>query len=103
MSATNAIARDENVRNPLVPEIPDIFIPPTPIGNAGVTGGRNENSGMTTGGRWGRGLFHKHPCGGGSFRSGIQSPTGARPGALDVGEGLQIFGVVLVDPFVGFA
>ena len=29
--------------------IPDIFIPPTMIDNAGVRGGRNENSGMTTG------------------------------------------------------
>ena len=29
--------------------IPDVFIPPTMIGNAGVRGGRNENSGMTTG------------------------------------------------------
>ena len=29
--------------------IPDIFIPPTMIGNAGFRGGRNENSGMTTG------------------------------------------------------
>ena len=29
-------------------EIPDIFIPPTQIGNAGVMRGRNENSGMTT-------------------------------------------------------
>ena len=34
-------------------EIPDIFIPPTPIGNAGVIRGRNENSGMTTGGTTG--------------------------------------------------
>ena len=72
MSARNAIARDENVRNPptiaggesdrrddrpshrspnpLAQEIPDIFIPPMQNGNAGVTGGRNENSGMTTGG-----------------------------------------------------
>ena len=64
MSATNAIARDENIRNlprqrggtpmgtpaRLSAEIPDIFIPPTPIGNAGVRRGRNENSGMTTGG-----------------------------------------------------
>ena len=33
---------------PLPQEIPDIFIPPTPIGNAGVMRGRNENSGMTT-------------------------------------------------------
>ena len=31
--------------------IPDIFIPPTQNGNAGVISGRNENSGMTTGGR----------------------------------------------------
>ena len=65
MSATNAIARDENIRNlrrqavgssrrstdPLAREIPDIFIPPTQHGNAGVISGRNENSGMTTGGR----------------------------------------------------
>ena len=29
--------------------IPDVFIPPTMIDNAGVRGGRNENSGMTTG------------------------------------------------------
>ena len=49
MSAMNAIARDENVRNPLAQEIPDIFIPPTQVGNAGVRRGRNENSGMTTG------------------------------------------------------
>ena len=48
MSATNAIARDENIRNlprqrgrtpmgthdRLSAEIPDIFIPPTPIDNA---------------------------------------------------------------------
>ena len=89
----NAIAWDENVRNPptiaggesdgkadrpphrspfpLSQEIPDIFIPPTQNGNAGVTSGRNENSGMTTGG-----IFR----GGGSFRSGIQSPTGAGSG-----------------------
>ena len=33
---------------PLAREIPDIFIPPTPMGNAGVMRGRNENSGMTT-------------------------------------------------------
>ena len=80
MSATNAVARDENVRNPLTiageasdgkatrpphrnpnplaPEIPDIFIPPAPIGNAGVMRGRNENSGMTTGDDGGEGLFH---------------------------------------------
>ena len=44
----------------LLAEIPDIFIPPTPIGNAGVLRGRNENSGMTTGDGRGRGLFHKH-------------------------------------------
>ena len=35
---------------PLPQEIPDIFIPPTPMGNARVMRGRNENSGMTTGG-----------------------------------------------------
>ena len=35
---------------PLPQEIPDIFIPPTQNGNAGVLRGRNENSGMTTGG-----------------------------------------------------
>ena len=34
--------------------IPDIFIPLAGIGNGGVRGGRNENSGMTRGGRWGR-------------------------------------------------
>ena len=33
--------------------IPDIFIPPTQNGNAEVMRGRNENSGMTTGGRQG--------------------------------------------------
>ena len=33
---------------PLSQEIPDIFIPPTPMGNAGVMRARNENSGMTT-------------------------------------------------------
>ena len=62
MSAREAIARDENIRNlrrqagmtsrwspdPLTREIPDIFIPPTQNGNAGVLRGRNENSGMTT-------------------------------------------------------
>ena len=70
MFERDAIARDENIRNlprqrgrtptgthdRLSAEIPDIFIPPTPIGNAGVLRGRNENSGMTTGG----GLFHRH-------------------------------------------
>ena len=30
-------------------EIPDIFIPPMTAANAGVTSGRNENSGMTMG------------------------------------------------------
>ena len=50
MSAKDAIARDENsgIPSPLAPEIPDIFIPPTQNGSARVTGGRNENSGMTT-------------------------------------------------------
>ena len=39
-------------RSPFPPsqEIPDIFIPPTQNGNAEVMRGRNENSGMTTGG-----------------------------------------------------
>ena len=69
MSATNAIARDENIRNlprqrgrtptgshaRLSAEIPDIFIPPTQNGNAGVKRGRNENSGMTMGGDGERG------------------------------------------------
>ena len=64
MSARDAIARDENIRNlprqrggtptethdRLSAEIPDIFIPPTQHGNAGVISGRNENSGMTVGG-----------------------------------------------------
>ena len=64
MSETKVNARDENVRNlprqrgrtpmethdRLSAEIPDIFIPPTQVGNAGVRRGRNENSGMTTGG-----------------------------------------------------
>ena len=63
MSETDAIARDENIRNlprqrggtpmgtsdRLSAEIPDIFIPPTQHDNVGVRGGRNENSGMTTG------------------------------------------------------
>ena len=35
--------------------IPDIFIPPTQNGNAGVQRGRNENSGMTTRGTTGGG------------------------------------------------
>ena len=64
MSARDAIARDENIRNlprqrgvtptetpdRLSAEIPDIFIPPTQHDNAGVISGRNENSGMTVGG-----------------------------------------------------
>ena len=40
--------------------IPDIFIPPTQSGNAGVTGGRNENSGMTRGGILSRPPRHLH-------------------------------------------
>ena len=64
MSGNKVVARDENIRKlprqwcgtptgshaSLSAEIPDIFIPPTPIDNAGVLRGRNENSGMTTGG-----------------------------------------------------
>ena len=59
--------------------IPDIFIPPTTIGNAGGMSGRNENSGMTRFFFFG-GDSVPCPCGGGSFRSGIQSPTGAGGG-----------------------
>ena len=58
MSETKVNARDENVRNlprqrgrtpmethdHLSAEIPDIFIPPTQVGNAEVRRGRNENS-----------------------------------------------------------
>ena len=73
MSETRVNARDENVWNPptiaggesdgkagrpscrnpfpLSQEIPDIFIPPTQVGNAGGWRRRNENSGMTTRGR----------------------------------------------------
>ena len=65
--------------DPLARGIPDIFIPPTQNGNAGVMGGRNENSGMTmVMTRLGEGVS-PCSCGGGSFRSGMQSPTGAGP------------------------
>ena len=67
MSGNKVVARDENIRNlprqrggtpmgtsdRLSAEIPDIFIPPMQHDNAGVRRGRNENSGMTTGGRLG--------------------------------------------------
>ena len=88
MSARDAIARDENIRNlprqrggtpmgthdRLSAEIPDIFIPPTQNGNAGVMGGRNENSGMTTGGTGGR------------QGAGILSPPLSRGWIVPVGD-----------------
>ena len=40
-------------------EIPDIFIPPTTIDNAGVISGRNENSGMTIGGEGRSGAWER--------------------------------------------
>ena len=61
---------------PMAQEIPDIFIPPTQVGNAGVLRGRNENSGMTTvmttgGGRGRRGAT-------GRFLSSVVCPLLAR-------------------------
>ena len=49
--------------------IPDIFIPLGAFGNAGVGGGRNENSGMTTRGTIG-GFFHTLWSGGASGKFG---------------------------------